>query len=368
VLTTLRRGAWYWELGLIAATLFVVFAGNAWTGGLLLSSYNLETTAANQTVLACLALGVAPVIINGDIDISIAGALSLCGVIMGRLWVAGLNIWVAAAVAVAIGAVLGLINGLVIVLLDLPSLAVTLGTMGAFLGAALLVLPNAVPALGGEFPSSLITLGISNVTGTPVPIALVVVIGLVLVLTFIVHATSFGKSLFAIGGNRKAALFSGIAVRRTRITTFVMAGIFAGIAAVLYLATYDTAVATMGSDTGLLLPAITAVILGGVSAYGGTGTIPGVAIALVLITMMNQALSLHGTAGDWQAIADGILLIAAIGVSTIAQAIHGRRRAPAAALVTPVTGTVPLQSADPAGLESLRPAGDHPMWAQQEGG
>ena len=91
-------------------------------------------------------------------------------------------------------------------------------------------------------------------------------------LTYVVHGTKFGRSLFAIGGNRRAALFSGIAVSRVRITAFVMSGLFAGIAAVFYLGDYNTAQAGIAADQ--LLPAITAVILGGVSAYGGSARSP----------------------------------------------------------------------------------------------
>ena len=130
-------------------------------------------------------------------------------------------------------------------------------------------------------------------------------------LTYVVHGTKFGRSLFAIGGNRRAALFSGIAVSRVRITAFVMSGLFAGIAAVFYLGDYNTAQAGIAADQ--LFPAITAVILGGVSAYGGSGTIPGVAVAAVLLALLQSALGLHGFSGEGQTIAVGVLLIIAIG-------------------------------------------------------
>lgn len=308
LLAAARRMPFGWEAGLLALAAIVIVVGEANTGGLLLSSYNLETTAANSAVVACLALGVAPVIMAGDIDISIAATLSLSGVFVARIWEAGLNIWLAAVLGLVLGALLGLVNGVAVVAFDLPALAVTLGTLGAYSGASLLILQGRAVS---NFPSSLLALGTSNVPGTPVPVAMAVAIGVAVLLSLMVHGTRFGKSLFAIGGNRKAALYSGIAVSRTRILAFVLAGTVSALAAVLYLADYNTAVANMAGDQ--LLPAITAVILGGVSAYGGTGTIPGVALAIALLALLQEALGLHGLSGEGQTIAVGVLLVVTMG-------------------------------------------------------
>jgi rhamnose transport system permease protein len=308
------------EVGLIALTLLVIVVGQL-TDSALLSGFNLETTAGNNIVLLCLAFGVAPVIMTGDIDISVVGTLSLVGAFMAQMWLDGVEIWLAAALSLVVALLCGFVNGVLVVLLDLPSLAVTLGTMGAFTGISFLILGGSAIT---EFPSALVTLGSSNLTGTPVPIALIVLIGLGLVLTFAVHDTKFGKSLFAIGGNRRAALFSGIAVNRVRITAFMISGLFAGIGAIFYLGNYDTAQAGMASDQ--LLPAITAVILGGVSAYGGTGTIPGVAIAAVLLALLQSALGLEGLSGEGQTIAVGVLLIVAMGGGSLLRSIAALAR------------------------------------------
>ena len=138
-----------------------------------------------------------------------------------------------------------------------------------------------------------------------------------------------------MGSNRQAALFSGIPVTRTRMIAFVIAGVFAGLAAVFYLGNYDTAQATIANDQ--LLPAITAVILGGVSAYGGTGTIPGVVIAVVLLAVLQGALGLAGVSGQAQTIAIGALLIIAIGAGTGIAAISRFRRPRRAVVAEQVT-------------------------------
>jgi rhamnose transport system permease protein len=306
-----------WETGLLVMIAVVIGVGQATSPGLL-STYNLQTMAINNTVLACLAFGVAPVIIAADIDISIASILALCGVFMAKLWGGGMDIWLAALCAIGLGGVLGLINGAFVVLLDLPALAVTLGTMGAYTGIAFLILKGSAIV---DFPTGLLNLGSGTFAGTQIETSTVVVVGLGLVLTFVVHATSYGRALFAVGANRQAALFSGVAVTRTRLIAFVIAGVFAALAAVFYLGNYDTAQANIASDQ--LLPAITAVILGGVSAYGGTGTIPGVALAVILLAVLQSALGLAGVSGQAQTIAVGALLIFAIGAGAAIQAIPG---------------------------------------------
>lgn len=314
------RSMMQWESGLLVLLAIVIVVGQAISPNLL-SVYNLQTIALNNTVLALLALGVAPVIIAADIDISIAAMVALCGVVMGKLWTGGMDIWLAALLAVGLGGVLGLLNGLFVVLLELPALAVTLGTMGAYTGVAFLILKgNAIT----NFPLGLVKLGSATFAGTQIEISTTVVLGLAIALAFVVHLTPFGRALFAVGAGRQAALFSGIAVTRTRLIAFVIAGIFSGLAAVFYLGNYDTAQATIANDQ--LLPAITAVILGGVSAYGGTGTIPGVALAVILLALLQGALGLAGVSGQAQTIAVGALLIIAIGARTVIHAIGNLRR------------------------------------------
>ncbi len=314
-----------WESGLLVLIAIVIVVGQTINSNLL-STYDLQTIALNSTVLACLAFGVAPVIIAADIDISIAAMLALCGVFMAKMWSGGMDIWIAALLAIGLGAVLGLVNGLFVVLLGLPSLAVTLGTMGAYTGIAFLILKGAAII---NFPIGLVKLGSGTIGNSQFEISTTIVLGLMLVLTFVVHATSFGRALFAVGAGRQAALFSGIAVTRTRLIAFVISGLFAALAAIFYLGNYDTAQATIASDQ--LLPAITAVILGGVSAYGGTGTIPGVALAVILLALLEGALGLAGVSGQAQTIAVGVLLIIAIGAGTLIQVLSNLRRRSGAA-------------------------------------
>lgn len=307
-----------WEVGLCMLIL-IVSLGSTIASSNFLSAYNIETMALDLTVLGFLALGVAPVIMTGDIDLSIASELALCGVVMAVLWQNGVSIWLAAALAVMLGCFLGLVNGLVTVLLDLPALAVTLGTMGAYTGVAFLILQGHAII---NFPTALVNLGTGLVLGTSLPVATVVLLACAAALAFVIHGTTFGKAVFAIGGSKQAARFSGIAVVRVRVLVFVIAGGFSALAAIFYLATFDTAQANMAQD--LLLPAITAVILGGVSAYGGTGTIWGVVLAMILLQLLEAGLAVAGLSGQQQAISVGVLLIVAIAGGALVRAIQQR--------------------------------------------
>jgi rhamnose transport system permease protein len=311
---------------LIVLILIVLVLGQAADHDLI-SSFNLQTTALNSAVLLCLAFGVTPVIMTSDIDLSVVGTLALSGVVMGYLFLHGVNTWLAVAVGLVIALVCGLINGLLVVLFDLPALAVTLGTMGAYTGGSFLILKGLAIT---TFPSVVVTLGSADFLNTQVPIVVVVLGVIGVLMTYLLHGTVFGRSVFAIGGNRKAALFSGIPVNRVRIMTFVISGFLAGFAGLLFLGNYQTAQAGMGASE--LLPAITAVILGGVSAYGGTGTVPGVILAAILLALLQSALGLHGFSGEGQTMAIGFLLIIAIGIPPLVRTYQDwnrRRRSPA---------------------------------------
>jgi rhamnose transport system permease protein len=312
----------HWEVGLIVLILIVLIVGQAADHDLI-SSFNLQTTALNSAVLLCLAYGLTPVIMTSDIDLSVIGTLALVGVVIGYCFAHGMNTWLAVAIGLLIALACGLINGLLVVMFNLPALAVTLGTMGAYTGASFLILKGLAIT---TFPSVIVTLGSGNFMGTQIPIVVIVLIVIGIIMSYLLHGTVFGRSVFAIGGNRKAALFSGIAVNRVRILTFVISGLLAGVAGLLFLGNYQTAQAGMGASE--LLPAITAVILGGVSAYGGTGTVPGVVLAAVLLALLQSALGLHGFSGEGQTMAIGVLLIIAIGLPPLARTYQdwNRRR------------------------------------------
>ena len=306
-----------WEVGLTLLGL-VLFAYMSLASSNFFTSFTLQSLALNATVIGFLALGVAPVIVSGEIDISVAAMLGLCTIVLAEVWQAGVNIWLAALVSIALGCVLGLLNGIFVVLLELPSLAITLGSMGAYTGIAFLILGGS--AITG-FPNSLITLG-SGLAANAVPWSTLVLLAAAAVLAFLLHRTTFGRVVFAVGSNKQASRFSGLAVVRTKLLVFVISGCMAGVAAIFYAGYFDTAQGGLGSED--LLPAITVVILGGVSAYGGTGTLLGVVLALFVLGVLQTGLGVLGFSGQEQTIAVGLTLILALAVSAASRVVRAR--------------------------------------------
>jgi rhamnose transport system permease protein len=317
-MTGALRHALRWEAGLTALGV-VLFAYMSLASSSFFTTFTLQSLALNSTVIGFLALGVAPVIISGDIDISIAAMLGLCTIVMGDVWQGGLNIWLAAVVSVLLGCALGLLNGIFVVLLDLPSLAITLGSLGAYTGIAFLILGGS--AITG-FPNGLVTLASGIAGGTGIPWSTFVLLAAAAVLAFLLHRTTFGQAVFAIGSNKQASRFSGLAVIRTKILVFVISGFMSGVAAIFYAGYFNTAQGGLGAED--LLPAITVVILGGVSAYGGTGTIPGVVLALFVLGVLQTGLGVLGFSGQEQTIAVGLTLILALAVATGTRAVRAR--------------------------------------------
>jgi ribose/xylose/arabinose/galactoside ABC-type transport system permease subunit len=306
-----------WEVGLTLLGL-VLFAYMSLASSNFFTSFTLQSLALNATVIGFLALGVAPVIVSGEIDISVAAMLGLCTIVLAEVWQAGVNIWLAALVSIALGCVLGLLNGIFVVMLELPSLAITLGSMGAYTGIAFLILGGS--AITG-FPNSLITLG-SGLAANAVPWSTLVLLAVAAVLAFLLHRTTFGRVVFAVGSNKQASRFSGLAVVRTKLLVFVISGCMAGVAAIFYAGYFDTAQGGLGAED--LLPAITVVILGGVSAYGGTGTLLGVVLALFVLGVLQTGLGVLGFSGQEQTIAVGLTLILALAVSAASRVVRAR--------------------------------------------
>ncbi|MGH3141571.1 MAG: ABC transporter permease, partial [Gaiellales bacterium] len=236
-----------------------------------------------------------------------------------EIWQRGANVWVAAVLGLAIAALLGLVNGLLIGVLNLPSLAVTLGTLAAYRGLAYVI-------LGGEarsnFPPEFTKIG-GGYISNELPNALLILLGFAVVLGLLLHVTRFGRYVYAIGSNREAARFSGIPVTRVRVSVFVLSGLMAGFAGIVYLGFFGAvqADAAGGSE---LIDVVTAVVLGGVDIFGGSGSILGVLLALFLIAELRNGMQLDNLSGATQDMVIGGLLIAAILVGNLVRAAHGR--------------------------------------------
>lgn len=307
-----------WELVLI---LLILVAG-AWSAVLspyFLDAANLFDLTKPYIVIGLMALGLTFVVISGDIDISVASTLALTMVIFAQLWHGGANIGLASVIALAVGTLLGTANGFLVSVLNLPSLAVTLGTLAAYRGLAFVILGG-----GGVtgFPETFTRLGFGYVGKSLVPVSLVILLLFGGALTLLLHGTRFGRYVYAIGANREAARFSGIPVVRVRILLFALSGFMAAASGLLYAGFFGTARADAAG--GALLDVVTAVVLGGVDIFGGLGTIGGVLLALLLVATLRNGMGVANIPGSIQNIVIGVLLLAAILAGNLSRAVRGR--------------------------------------------
>jgi rhamnose transport system permease protein len=242
---------------------------------------------------------------------------------MGQLWDAGLPIEGIFVICLLVGALCGAFNGLLVTRLGLPSLAVTIGTLALFRGLAFVVIGDDSVT---DFPSAWTDRAFGNFAGTFIPNAIVLFAVVAVAFAVLLHATPFGRSVYAMGANEEAAYFSGIRVKRTKMVLFVLSGTVAALAGLVLSLRNSTAAANVGQ--GYELTAVAAVVLGGVSIFGGRGTIGGVVLSLVLLGGIQKAINLNGSiASFWIQIVTGVLLIGSVlGPNLVQRAREARSR------------------------------------------
>jgi rhamnose transport system permease protein len=247
------------------------------------------------------------IIITGNIDLSIASTLGLSASLMGWLFMNGWSIWLAAAAALLVGVLAGLMNGFLIARLKLPALVVTIGTLSFYRGLAYALLGD--QAARG-YPPSFTYLGQGTLGGTRIPFALLLFVVLALIFGLILHKTTFGRYLYAIGNNEAASRYSGVPVDRIKLITFVLSGAIAALAGFILAARFGSTRPDIG--TGLELTVITVTVLGGISIFGGSGTMVGAILALILVGILRFGMGLINLQGQIQNIVIGLLLILSI--------------------------------------------------------
>jgi rhamnose transport system permease protein len=309
-----------WEV-LIAGLIIAVCIVGQGLSSEFLTADSFTTAGLDLSEVALMALPLALVVIAAEIDLSVASVLALSSAIMGELWNAGLPVELIAPICIAVGAVCGAFNGFLVTRLGLPSLAVTIGTLALFRGLAFVVIgDNSVT----DFPATWTDRAFGNFAGTAIPNTMVLFAVLAIAFGVLLHQTAFGRSVYAAGANEEAARFSGIRVKRIKLTLFVLSGAVAALAGVVISLRNSTAAANVGQ--GFELSAVAAVVLGGVSIFGGRGSIVGVVLALVLLGGIQKALTLaEGISSYWVQIVIGALLIGSVlGPNVVARAREAR--------------------------------------------
>ena len=315
------KGAPWRELLRWESALFVVLIGALVFGSSespnFLNPTNFFYIGLNMGEVAIMALPLTLVIMTGEIDLSVASMLGLSGTVMGYLFSNGWSIWLAMAAALLVGVLGGALNGVLVAKVGLPSIAVTIGTLALFRGIAeILLAPRTVTG----FPSSLTTIGVVPIPGTQIAYSAAIFLGLAVVAGIVLHATPLGRALVAIGLQPEAAQFSGIRVNRIKIWLFVLSGVMCAFAGILL--TLKNASVSYDAGTGLELNVVAIVLFGGVSIFGGRGTVIGVVLAVAIVGAVQQALTQMNVQPEVQNIVIGVLLLVSVVIPNGGEAIR----------------------------------------------
>jgi AI-2 transport system permease protein len=307
-MNVLRRLA-RWETSLVILLVVELLALSLLSPKFLDISRLLQSSS-DYVWIGMVAIPLVLVMISGGIDISIGSMISLCSITLGVVYAAGAPIWIAIAAALGVGMLAGFVNGLLILITGAQAIVITLGTLFLYAGIAV-----GLSGLGGvsayegisALPDAFVDFGNGDVLG--IPNQALVFLVMVAVFSFLLHGSLVGRRLRLIGVNPETARYAGIPVGRTTVFAYVMTGLGAAISGTMLTAYFASARPDLGATA--LLPAVTAVVVGGVSIYGGTGTVFGAAVATVVIGLLTQGLRFTGLPNEFVIVLIGVVLILA---------------------------------------------------------
>ena len=269
--------------------------------------------------VSLMAIGVTFPLITGGVDLSIGTGLVCYSLIGGYLAVhKGMPIVAALLITILVGVLIGILNGCLVALMDLPPFLASLCTCMITRGLG----PALCGGFGVSWPSALAPEGwfrkifkYTNANGTVIPVGIILIVVLVLVMSFVLNHTKVGRYTIAIGSNKEATRLAGVNVKFYHVTAYAICGLFAGLAGVAYAATYVTIYP--GTGAGFEMDAIGGAIVGGVSASGGTGTIFGAFLGVIVISLMKIGLPFIGLQANWQQIFTGLVLLGAVLIDVV---------------------------------------------------
>ncbi|UXY39076.1 ABC transporter permease [Streptomyces albidocamelliae] len=286
------------------------------------NALNLSFLLGNTLPIALIALPMTLLVVSGEIDLSVASTAGLSGAVMGRLWNEGMAIETIVPLCLLLGVVCGLVNGLLVTRLGLPSLAVTIGTLAAYRGIAQIVLGSDAVT---DFPVRYQEFAAGRLGTTFLPQAFLPFLVLLAVAVVVLHATPFGRSLFAIGASEEAARFAGIRVKRGKLILFVATGLMSALTGVFWALHYASA--RYDNATGLELSVVAAVLLGGIDFDGGKGTLGGAIAGVFLLGALQNVMSLLNVSAQSQIVVTGVLLVISVLAPRVARQISLARAA-----------------------------------------
>ncbi|EJC70785.1 permease component of ribose/xylose/arabinose/galactoside ABC-type transporter [Rhizobium leguminosarum bv. viciae WSM1455] len=312
--TPFRRILASWEV-LLFAVAILIFIFNSLASPYFLDAWNLSDATFNFTEKAMIAFAMALLVISGEIDLSVAAIIALASTAMGAAAQVGIGTPGLVAIGIGTGLACGIFNGVLVSVLKLPSIVVTIGTMSLFRGISYIVLGDQAY---GKYPADFAYFGQGYVVWV-FSFEFVLFIVLAILFAVLLHATNFGRQVYAIGNNDFAARFSGIPVERVKFILFLLTGVMSGVAAVCLTSRLGSTRPSIAQ--GWELEVVTMVVLGGISILGGSGTIVGVVIAAFVMGLVTFGLGLLNVPGIVMSIFIGLLLIITIAIPIIARRI-----------------------------------------------
>jgi rhamnose transport system permease protein len=310
------------EMAVLSVLVALIVVATVKSNGFLFSRDGWRDLLLTPSILVLLAVGQTVVIITRNVDLSVGSTLGLTAYLTGRLFVdnPGLPIPVVFLAGLAFGAILGLVNGVLVAFGKVPALVITLGTLYIYRGI-FLTWAGSDRINASDMPREFLRLGTRSVLGIPVLFLIAVVV--LVVVGYYLWTARGGRELYAIGSDPDAADLYGLNVRRRILFAFLVSGALAGLAGVLYAARYGTV--SSGAGANLELQAVAAAVIGGVAIFGGSGTVWGAAIGAILLVTINRTLPILGIQDFWQRAVVGALIITSIVLDRVLAARQERK-------------------------------------------
>lgn len=278
---------------------------------------DMLNTFLNSSVIVLLAMGEAFVLLIGEIDLSVGAILALSGVGMAEIFNKGAPAPLAISFAIILGGAIGLFNGILVAFTKIPSFIVTFASLGVA-SSIPLILTKAVPIYVSS--KSFAWIGQAKVGSIPLPLFFVV--GAAIIMGVILGRSLFGSRVYAVGGNREAARLSGLPIRHVIVWVFLVSGLAAGLAGAIEAGRLSAGYPTAGSTTELF-DAIAGAVVGGVSLFGGIGTVVGALIGAVIVGTLQQGLDVLNVSTYWQPLVVGLVILAGVAIDSFTRKRRG---------------------------------------------
>lgn len=279
---------------------------------------NFANVLLQSTELALIAAGMTVLIIQGGIDISVGSVLGLAALVAARMEMAGLPAALAVLGALGVGLGMGAVNGALVTLVRIPPIVATLGTMSAWRAVTFLLLGGQILTGIPSFSSALETAALG-----PLPALFCLALAVYGVAWYLLEHRFAGRSVYAIGNNESAAVLAGVRVPMVKLLSYALVGLLAGTSAITYTMRVPTVETTIAQDYALL--AIAAVVIGGASITGGSGSIWGTLLGVLFVAFLRNGLVVVGVPSLWERAALGAVIIVSVGID---RAVHRRRARP----------------------------------------